>query len=518
MMQIHLQARLVLSREPPEEAIDRIRDEIEQANRDILLRGLPKHLKGGDEKRRAGCQVVQWNLRENTLYLTLRSGGGVRAHEGLLRLRKHLASVLGREFKTGVRKVVIDEYTVTFDLPHEPVAPIRIPFASEIKIEEKTCTLVLRDVKDDFIERGAVDRMVRRVREKVELQHYEGKAEFWQLMEYHGPKKMVWNKDPTEEMLRRKWIKQGPTKGKWFFRPPAAAIFRTMERIAVEEVLLPLGFKEVVESHHVPFDVWIKTGHMEGVPNEIYYISEPKTRDPKEWEEFIDHVKILREVPEEKLVDLINPPVAGSCYAQCPVIYWSFQGETIADRSLPILVFDRAANSNRYESGGRHGIERVDEFHRIEPVYIGTPEQLLEIREKLLDRYRHVFNDILDLEWRMAWVTPFYLQQSGEIEDEEDIKKHIKGTIDFEAYLPYRGSREESEWLEFQNLSIVGEKYTSAFNIKSQSGKTLWSGCTGIGIERWTAAFLAQKGLDPENWPEEFVKRVGQMPDNVEFL
>jgi seryl-tRNA synthetase len=152
----------------------------------------------------------------------------------------------------------------------------------------------------------------------------------------------------------------------------------------------------------------------------------------------------------------------------------------------------------------------------MEPVYLGTPEQLLALREQLLDRYTRVFDTILELEWRTAWVTPFYMQQSGGV-GVEDNTERIKGTIDFEAYLPYRGTREASEWLEFQNLSIVGEKYTKAFTIRPQKG-TLWSGCSGIGLERWTTAFLAQKGLDPDGWPAAFREFAGPPPADVQFL
>jgi seryl-tRNA synthetase len=108
------------------------------------------------------------------------------------------------------------------------------------------------------------------------------------------------------------------------------------------------------------------------------------------------------------------------------------------------------------------------------------------------------------------------MQQSGGV-GVEDAQERIKGTIDFEAYLPYRGPRESAEWLEFQNLSIVGDKYTRAFAIKATKGE-LWSGCSGIGLERWLTAFLAQKGLDPSGWPEEFRRRAGRLPREVRFL
>jgi seryl-tRNA synthetase len=39
-----------------------------------------------------------------------------------------------------------------------------------------------------------------------------------------------------------------------------------------------------------------------------------------------------------------------------------------------------------------------------------------------------------------------------------------------------------------------------------------------VGLERWASAFLSQKGLDAKNWPEEFRKRLGEMPKGIRFL
>ena len=383
-------------------------------------------------------------------------------------------------------------------------------------MEGTLATLSLTALPEEGLRDNWMDRAVALVQEKVRRQTYEGKEQFWSLLSSSPAREPLFRSDPTEEMLKRHWVRSGPTKGKWFLGPTAAHLLRTMERVAVEEVLRPLGFQEVVQPHHDSFDILLRTGHLEGLPGEFYYVCEPKTRDPAAWERFTDLVKITRRVPEEELARLVTRPTAVSCYAQCPTTYWWLSGRTLASESLPLKIFDRAAVSNRYESGGRHGLERVDEFHRIEPVFLGAREELLALREQLLARYRHVFDDVLELEWRTAWVTPFYLQQSGRV-GVEDAEARVKGTIDFEAYLPYRGTREQSEWLEFQNLSIVGEKYTKAFSIKAQKGE-LWSGCTGIGLERWLTAFLAQKGLDRSGWPAEFQRYAGELPSDVRFL
>jgi len=459
------------------------------------------------------ANIADFKTEKNKLVINIVSESDFRPHNSLLQIKNSLSKEFGKTHHLGVREIKVEEYLIEFELEKKPLKKTSIPFAN-LEIKDKQVTMKLGDVDDEFLKKNYIDRMINRVREKVDNQYYEGKGEFWKSIWESSEKKPVWEKDPTEEMVKLGWLQQGPTKGKWFYRPQITAIIKTMEEIAIKEVLKPLGFQEIIESHIVPFDIWLKTGHMEGMPGEIYYVAEPATRDPEKWEKFIDLTKITKEISFEELQKNLSIPNAGICYAQCPVIYWSFKGKTISEKSLPVLVYDNTAISGRYESGGRHGIERVDEFHRIEPIYIGTKEQLASLREKMLDRYKHVFNNILDLEWRMAWVTPWYMQQAGKtgaISDQET------GTIDFESYMPYRGDRKKSEWLEFQNFSILGDKYIKAFNIKAQKSE-LWSGCSGIGLERWTTAFLAQKGLNPEHWPDGFRKYLDKLPSGIEFM
>jgi len=453
------------------------------------------------------------SIEQNLLSINIVSEENFRPHNALLQMKNFFSKEFGKKHKIGIREIKIEGYTIEFELEKIPMKKIIIPFA-DVKINDKQATIILKNVDEEFLRKNYIDRMISLVKEKVENQYYEGKEEFWKLIWKSDEKKNAWLKDPTEEMTKLGWLKQGPTKGKWFYRPQAAAILKTMEIIAIEEVLKPLGFEEIIESNFVPFDVWLKTGHLEGMPGEIYYVTEPASRDVDKWQRFIDLTKITKEVPFDELQKNISLPAAGICYAQCPLIYWSFKGQTISEKSLPVFIYDKTAVSGRYESGGRHGIERVDEFHRIEPVYIGTREQLLDLREKMIERYKHVFNDIFDLEWRMAWVTPWYMQQAGKI---NDTSSQDTGTIDFEAYMPYRGDRSKSEWLEFQNLSILGDKYIKAFNIKAQKSE-LWSGCSGIGLERWTTAFLAQKGIDPDKWPLGFKKYLKNLPKGIIFL
>jgi seryl-tRNA synthetase len=464
-----------------------------------------------------GAKIEKQSMQGEKIFLTISSGRFVRPHDAVFRLKNFFAQQLGKQYHVGVRGIHALRYEIEFELAKEPKKTFTIPFVKEMTFTGKTCKMVLENLDEEFLQNNYIDRMINLIIDKVEAQHFEGKAEHWELMWSSPEKKDAWNKDPTVEMEKKNWIMHRG-RGQWIFGPMATRILKTFEAIVIEELIKPVGFSEMVFPKAETWDIWKKSGHAKSIYGEMYYLCQPKTRDKEYWEDVIDTYKITGEVPLHLIKDKIKEPIGGITYAQCPAFWPFLDGKTIADESLPLKVFDRSGTSMRYESGGIHGIERVDEFHRIELVWSGYPEQVREVRSKIVECYKHIFNDILDLEWRMAWVTPWFMAQEGLIGVKDESEKRDIGTIDFESYLPYRGTRKESEWLEFQNASNNGDKYTKGFNVKSQKGTELWSGCTGIGMERWLATFTAQKGLDMEQWPKEFLKRFGEVPTEIKFL
>jgi seryl-tRNA synthetase len=461
-----------------------------------------------------GASIESFELKDNSLNLRILSGRHVRPHDAVFRLKNVLSGELGKKHQVGIREIKANSYGIEFDLEKEPREKVTVPFASRLEFKGKKCILEFRNLDEEFLRKNYVDRIINLINEKVEKQHYAGKDEHWELLWQSKPKEHVWSKDPSAEMEKRNWIMHRG-RGQWIFGPIATKIIKTMEQIVVDELLKPMDVAEVIIPKAVTWDVWKRSGHAKNLYGEIYYLCPPKSRDPELWETVIDTYKITGEVPAELLKDRIKDPIGGMCYAQCPPFWPYLAGKTLDDESLPLRIFDRSGTSMRYESGGIHGIERVDEFHRIEFVWVGYPDQVKKLHKEIVEHYKKIFNKILDLEWRMAFVTPWFMAQEG-LTGLIDEKKEV-GTIDFEAYMPYKGSREESEWLEFQNASNNGDKYPKGFNVKAR-GEDLYSGCTGIGLERWLAAFTAQKGLDPENWPREFRKRAGTLPSEIKLL
>jgi seryl-tRNA synthetase len=458
-----------------------------------------------------GAHLTTWKLDGNRIDLVIDSDRFVRAHDALLRLRRPLSELLGKQFRIGVRGLDVSRFDI--EVESERSIAHKIPYVREIKFENGRLFLSL-DVGPEGtlgqseIENRIPDRIISLLEEK--LQTYGGKTEHWELLWESPAREPKFSRDPTEEMQKVGWIKHGSSRGQWIYGPQATAVFRAFEKIVLEEILRPLAYREMIFPKLDTWDVWKKSGHAQGVYPEIYFVCPPKTRDPAFWEEVMDYYKVTHEVPLELVKEKIDLPIGGMCYAQCPTFWGFLAGMTLPNEELPICVFDRSGTSHRYESGGIHGIERVDEFHRIEIVWLGTKEQVLAEKDKLTACYKHIFEDILELTWRTAWVTPWFMAQEGKTGLSEMTGA---GTVDYEAVLPYNGN-----WIEFQNLSVNGEKYPKGFTVKAQSGEALWSGCSGVGLERWASAFLSQKGLVPENWPEAFRKYFGEMPKGIRFL
>lgn len=511
-----LTAKLNFNNELSSDAKNSVEKTVTESNTVLFKKGVPK----GTQEREIG-RITTWSVEENAIYLFIESGTYTRAHDALFRFKKQITTALGK-FRLGLRGIEISEYQI--NLSGEIPDGIRIPNLPFIKSYDLKSNEICLDLKVTAadLENKVPDRLVKLIEEKIQAMRYGGKGEHWDLVFASKPKPKHFTRDPTEEMVNRNWIRHGASRGQWIHGPQSVQLFRAFEQIVIEKIIRPLGFSEMIFPKLTPWEVWKRSGHAKGVYPEIYYVCTPKTRDPTFWEDVGDFFKVTGEVPIDMIREKMDGPIGGLCYAQCPSFWPFIQGETLATVSLPIKVFDRSGTSHRYESGGIHGIERVDEFHRIEIVWLGTAEQTVELADKLHEAYHQVFEEILELEWRCARVTPWFMAQEGMIDTGKapqnidtcacDCGERV-GTTDYEAYLPYSDS-----WLEFQNVSINGDKYPKGFNVKIQNNEPCWSGCSGVGLERWTAAFLAQKGLDIEGWPDKIVKLVGEPNEIFKFL
>ena len=471
------------------------------------------------------CEISSLTEKEDELILTVVSGANMPPHHALLRMRKFFTEKMGKEFRIGIGDVEIKSYKIDVDVPNKPKKDFSLPFVTSIKFTDKVASLVLaKDIPIDFIEKGTIDRIVKLVKNKIFEQSIRGKDEHHQEIWRSDEKQIFTKENPTDVMIKEGWIQRTSYRNQWIFAPPISALTEVIKKIFIDVLYKPLGFKNMIFPKLVTWDIWKKSGHLGGIYQggfEPYFICTPKTADSDFWEEIADYYRITLDVQPEKIMEKLRPPIGGMSYAQCPPFWPYLQGKTISDDSFPFLIYDWSGPTYRYESGAAHGFERVDELHRVETLYIGFPEQIKKVAQDLRLSFRKILGEIFELEFREAWVTPWWSSQegsTGEISQSIFDKFDQIGTVDYEVYLPYRGDRKTSEWLETQNLSIHGTKYTKNFTVKAQSGKELWSGCGGGSFERYISAFIAQKGIDPKNWPSKLLKYVDEIPKGPTFL
>ena len=506
-MRFTLEAELEFNNSP-ENARAALGKLVEEANKSILVKGAPTG------KENEACQVKDWKIDGKKLLLTLESGRFVRAHDGLVRFRKALAEKLGREFKLGVRGMKVRHYSVELEKVGVPEG-LKLPFVQKVERTDANHVRVVFESLESELYGNVVDRILKRLDEKVaKLQAATGKEVHRQLWAT-GDKKLLYKDDPSIELEKRGWVKRYEP-GIWFFLPPYMKLYRAITDLVVEEVAKPLGFEELGLPKLIPLRVMKKKGQLTGIPHEMFYVCPPKARNEKEFEEYADKVSVTGEELPEELQKHLRPPEYCLAYAQCEPFYEMFSGELIDSAKLPLKFYDRTGPSFRWEAGGIKGLERFNQFTRIELAWLSSPEDCAAIRDQVVERYQKLFGDILDLEARSAEVTPVWMAHAGAVSGEKEQK--IPATIDFEAYVPYRGHREKCEWLEIGNASVNFAKYADWYNVKEKQGRELWFGCSGQGIERILFSVLAQKGFDPSNWPQELQKRVLPLPDVPKFV
>ena len=180
--------------------------------------------------QRGRGELREWKLEGNQIRIVMESEGG-RPHQAMLSLSRRLGEELGRTAKVGIRDLHVIRYRVGFEVDAAPTGPVTLPIAHTLRFEGLRAVLELMDLPEEALRDNWMDRAVLLVQEKVHRMGYAGKERYWSLLTESPRRTTPFTEDPTEAMLKRHWVRSGPTKGKWFLGPTAAHLLRTMERI-----------------------------------------------------------------------------------------------------------------------------------------------------------------------------------------------------------------------------------------------------------------------------------------------
>jgi seryl-tRNA synthetase len=175
--------------------------------------------------------------------------------------------------------------------------------------------------------------------------------------------------------------------------------------------------------------------------------------------------------------------------AVCYHLYFS-----LADQELPgNMAATAVGNCFRYESSNLTSLERLWNFTMREVIFIGEKDYVLDNREASRQYMQAVLEEI-GLAYRVESANdPFFI---GEFRRQAAFQSAFHLKFEIRARLPFRQS----------TLAVGSYNYHQDFfgrhlDIHLPDGSPIHTACTAFGLERLAFAFLAQYGLEPENWP-----------------
>ena len=174
---------------------------------------------------------------------------------------------------------------------------------------------------------------------------------------------------------------------------------------------------------------------------------------------------------------LINKPTI--CYH----VYKQFENTIIEE---PPKIITSKGRCKRYESLNTKTLERLLDFTMREIVFIGKKEQVLEKREFLMQQVQSAISKMDIYSNIKTSYDPFF---TSKYTPKALIQKKFKLKYELNAYLP-----DSQDELSIGSFNYHGTFFGEKFNIKLRDGSFAHTACIGFGLERFTYAYLNQKG------------------------
>lgn len=181
--------------------------------------------------------------------------------------------------------------------------------------------------------------------------------------------------------------------------------------------------------------------------------------------------------------DLVLSPAA--CYPLYPI--------AAARGPLPAggLQFDIEAEVFRHEPS--RSLDRLQSFRMREFVRIGSPEEIVEYRERWLARAPVIAAD-LSLPHRIEVANDPFFGRVGQLMAVSQRQQALK----FELLIPYYAQATPTACMSF---NYHREYFGNVWGIRDARGETAHTSCVAFGIDRLVVALFAVHGLDLHQWP-----------------
>jgi len=264
--------------------------------------------------------------------------------------------------------------------------------------------------------------------------------------------------------------------GQYVYLDKAAHLIHAILDMIYHEIAKPLGFKRWI----LPRIHKVKTaedfGLVEAWP---YYLLK------------VDAYDYSRGVQTIKSGYVLDP-------VQCMGFYELLrEREDLRKKPLRIYEVGGGFTYRNEDKDKLNGIFKTVEFLRAEILYYDTRENIIRIRQEVIDRLLKLLDD-LNIQWRVVIGMGCY-----EYPSKEELCKFYEASkvgeipvLDVEVLVKNNG---EEEWIELAGCALEYDLKVKRFGINDG----LESGCVGIGVNRFLGAICSYYDINkPESYPD----------------
>jgi seryl-tRNA synthetase len=315
-----------------------------------------------------------------------------------------------------------------------------------------------------------------------------------QVLEDHLDRPVPNKEDPTPELIRRGDIFQ-ESQGVFIMGPLLDRLITFFESkfIALADSFnaAPYRFPNLIPAQFLE-----KVNYFHSFPNSLTFCTHLR-EDLDVIDQFSQHAACDAEgllAPSGSFAPIQNLLSPAVCYH----LYLS-----LADKPLPNgrVIATAVGDCFRYEAINLTSLERLWNFTMREVIFVGPKEFVLENREIARQRMSRVLERI-GLAYRVESANdPFFI---GEFRKQTAFQSAFQLKYEIRASLPFKDAT-----LAVGSYNYHQDFFGRSLNITLPDGSPAHTGCVAFGLERIAFAFLAQFGLDPQNWPNEVREMIG---------
>jgi seryl-tRNA synthetase len=155
------------------------------------------------------------------------------------------------------------------------------------------------------------------------------------------------------------------------------------------------------------------------------------------------------------------------------------------------LQFDIEADVFRHEPS--KSLDRLQSFRMREFVRIGSPQEIVEYRERWLARAPAIAAD-LSLPHTIDVASDPFFGRVGQMMAVSQRQQALK----FEMLIPYHAGATPTACMSF---NYHRDHFGQVWSMHDQHGEPAHTSCVAFGIDRLVVALFANLGLDLERWP-----------------